>query len=255
MKNYIFFITTITVFFTNSCISQENPPLVSTPDQSKFSTKLIVDGIESPWGMDFISENDFLVTEKKGVLYRVVNGVKNQISGLPRIYVRGQGGLLDVAIHPDFKSNGIIYFTAAINVEGDSGGNTGLYQAKLQGYDLKKVKLLYKAIPNTKKGQHFGSRIVFDNDGHLFFSIGDRGNRDVNPQDLNKDGGKIYRLKLDGTIPKDNPFVNNNGAIDAIYSYGHRNPQGMIFHYKTGELWDNRTANRYPKIQPDKSCK
>ena len=124
MKNYIFFIITITVFFINSCISQENPPLVSTPDQSKFSTKLIVDGIESPWGMDFISENDFLVTEKKGILYRVVNGVKNQISGLPKIYVRGQGGLLDVAIHPDFKSNGIIYFTAAINVVGDSGGNT-----------------------------------------------------------------------------------------------------------------------------------
>ena len=92
MKNYIFFIITITVFFTNSCISQENPPLVSTPDQSKFSTKLIVDGIESPWGMDFISENDFLVTEKKGVLYRVVNGVKNQISGLPKIYVEVKAG-------------------------------------------------------------------------------------------------------------------------------------------------------------------
>ena len=239
MKNYFFLIISITVLFTNSCISQENPPLVSTPDQSKFSTKLIVDGIESPWGMDFISENDFLATEKKGILYRVVNGVKKEILGLPKIYVRGQGGLLDVAIHPDFKSNEIIYFTAAINIEGDNGGNTALYSANLEGYELKKVELLYKAIPNTKKGQHFGSRIVFDNDGHLFFSVGDRGNRDVNPQNLEKDGGKIYRLKLDGSIPKDNPFVNKNGAIDAIYSYGHRNPQGMIFHYKTGELWEH----------------
>lgn len=239
MKNYFFLILSITVLFTNSCISQENPPLVKTPDQSKFSIELIVDGIESPWGMDFISENDFLATEKKGVLYRVVNGVKNKVSGLPKIYVRGQGGLLDIAIHPDFKSNGIIYFTAAINTEGDNGGNTALYLAKLEGYKLKNVELLYKAIPNTKKGQHFGSRIVFDNDGHLFFSIGDRGNRDVNPQNLEKDGGKIYRLKLDGTIPEDNPFVNKNGAIDAIYSYGHRNPQGMIFHYKTGELWEH----------------
>ena len=244
MKNYFFLIVSITVLFTNSCISQENPPLVSTPDQSKFSIELIVDGIESPWGMDFISENDFLATEKKGVLYRVVNGVKKEVSGLPKIYVRGQGGLLDVAIHPDFKSNGIIYFTAAINIEGDNGGNTGLYLAKLEDYELKKVELLYKATPNTKKGQHFGSRIVFDNDGHLFFSVGDRGNRDVNPQNLEKDGGKIYRLKLDGTIPEDNPFVKKKGGIDAIYSYGHRNPQGMIFHYKTGELWEHEHGPR-----------
>ena len=244
MKNYFFLVISTSILFTNSCISQENPPLVSTPDQSKFSTELIVDGIESPWGMDFISENDFLATEKKGVLYRVVNGVKKEVSGLPKIYVRGQGGLLDVAIHPDFKSNGIIYFTAAINIEGDNGGNTGLYLAELEGYELKKVELLYKATPNTKKGQHFGSRIVFDNDGHLFFSVGDRGNRDVNPQNLEKDGGKIYRLKLDGTIPEDNPFVNKKGGIDAIYSYGHRNPQGMIFHYKTGELWEHEHGPR-----------
>ena len=244
MKNYFFLVISTSILFTNSCISQENPPLVSTPDQSKFSIELIVDGIESPWGMDFISENDFLATEKKGVLYRVVNGVKKEVSGLPKIYVRGQGGLLDVAIHPDFKSNGIIYFTAAINIEGDNGGNTGLYLAKLEDYELKKVELLYKATPNTKKGQHFGSRIVFDNDGHLFFSVGDRGNRDVNPQNLEKDGGKIYRLKLDGTIPEDNPFVNKKGGIDAIYSYGHRNPQGMIFHYKTGELWEHEHGPR-----------
>ena len=244
MKNYFFLVISTSILFTNSCISQENPPLVSTPDQSKFSIELIVDGIESPWGMDFISENDFLATEKKGVLYRVVNGVKKEVSGLPKIYVRGQGGLLDVAIHPDFKSNGIIYFTAAINIEGDNGGNTGLYLAKVEGYELKKVELLYKATPNTKKGQHFGSRIVFDNDGHLFFSVGDRGNRDVNPQNLEKDGGKIYRLKLDGTIPEDNPFVKKKGGIDAIYSYGHRNPQGMIFHYKTGELWEHEHGPR-----------
>ena len=239
MKNYFLIIISISILFNNSCISQENPPMVETPDQSKFSIELIVDGIESPWGMDFISENDFLATEKKGVLYRVINGVKNEISGLPKIYVRGQGGLLDVAIHPDFKSNDIIYFTAAVNIEGDNGGNTSLYKAKLEGNVLKKVELLYKATPNTKKGQHFGSRIVFDNNGHLFFSIGDRGNRDVNPQNLEKDGGKIYRLNLDGTIPDDNPFVSEKGVISAIYSYGHRNPQGMIFHYKTGELWEH----------------
>ena len=108
MKNYFFLIVSITVLFTNSCISQENPPLVSTPDQSKFSIELIVDGIESPWGMDFISENDFLATEKKGVLYRVVNGVKKEVSGLPKIYVRGQGAQLYVSNKTEFKSNGKI---------------------------------------------------------------------------------------------------------------------------------------------------
>ena len=239
MKYYLFLIISITVLFTNSCISQENPPLVSTPDQSKFSIKLIVDGIESPWGMDFISENDFLATEKKGVLYRVVNGVKKEILGLPKIYVRGQGGLLDVAIHPDFKSNGIIYFTAAINIEGDSGGNTALYLAKLEGYELRNVKLLYKAIPNTKKGQHFGSRIVFDNNNYLYFTIGDRGNRDVNPQDISRDGGKVYRLNLDGSVPNDNPFIGRKNVRKAIYSYGHRNPQGMVFNKQTKEIWTN----------------
>jgi glucose/arabinose dehydrogenase len=104
---------------------------------------------------------------------------------------------------------------------------------------LSNIKLLYKGNPNTKKGQHWGSRIVFDNKGHLFFGIGDRGNRDANPQDLNRDGGKIYRLNLDGSIPEDNPFADQEGALKAVYSYGHRNPQGMTVHPETGEIWEN----------------
>jgi glucose/arabinose dehydrogenase len=109
----------------------------------------------------------------------------------------------------------------------------------LNGNQLDDLKLLYKATPNTKKGQHWGSRIVFDDRGHLFFGVGDRGNRDVNPQDLKRDGGKIYRLNLDGSIPDDNPFVNEDDALAAIYSYGHRNPQGMTVHPETGEIWEN----------------
>ena len=229
----------IGVFCVISCISQENPPEVKTPDQSKFSTETIVDGLEIPWGMDFISENEILVTEKKGILYRISNGEKAEVSGLPEIYQRGQGGLLDVALHPDFKNNKVIYFTAAVHLEGDTGGNTALYCAELNGTSLSKVKILYKGKPNTKKGQHWGSRIVFDHKGHLFFAIGDRGNRDVNPQDLKRDGGKIYRLNLDGSIPEDNPFTDQEGALKAVYSYGHRNPQGMTIHPKTGEVWEN----------------
>jgi glucose/arabinose dehydrogenase len=229
----------IGVFSLTSCISQENPPEVKTPDQTKFITETVVDGIDIPWGMDFISENEILVTEKKGTLYRVTNGEKAEVSGLPEIYKRGQGGLLDVALHPDYKNNKIIFFTAGVHIEGDEGGNTALYCGELNENSLSNVKLLYKGNPNTKKGQHWGSRIVFDNKGHLFFGIGDRGNRDANPQDLNRDGGKIYRLNLDGSIPEDNPFADQEGALKAVYSYGHRNPQGMTVHPETGEIWEN----------------
>ncbi len=229
----------LTVLYLTSCISQENPPEVKTPDQSKYSSVTIVDGIDIPWGMDFIGENELLVTEKKGKIYRVLNGKKTEVSGLPEVYQRGQGGLLDIALHPDFSNNKIVYFTTGVNIEGDEGGNTAIYCAELNDYTLSNIKMLYKATPNTKKGQHWGSRIVFDDQGHLFFGIGDRGNRDVNPQDLKRDGGKIYRLNLDGSIPDDNPFVNEEGAIKAVYSNGHRNPQGMTVHPETGEIWEN----------------
>ena len=239
MKNYFLIIISISVLFNNSCISQENPPLIETPDQTRYATELIVDGIDIPWGMDFIDETEFLVTDKKGILYHVKNGVKTEVSGLPKVYVRGQGGLLDVALHPNFKSNKIVYLAISVNLEGDEGGNTAIYSGTFEKFKINNMKLLYKAVPNTKKGQHFGSRIVFDDKGHLFFGVGDRGNRDVNPQDIKNDGGKIYRLNLDGSIPYDNPFVNKQGAKKAVYTYGNRNPQGLIFHPITGELWEH----------------
>lgn len=222
-----------------SC-AQDNPPLIEIPTEINYSFETVVDGIDIPWGLVFITEKDFLVTEKSGILYRVVKGEKTPLTGIPEIYVRGQGGLLDIALHPEFNSNNIVYMTLSANTEGDkNGGNTSLYSAKLNDFALEEVKLLYKATPNTKKGQHWGSRIVFDNEGHLFFSIGDRGNRDTNPQDIGRDAGKIYRLNLDGSIPADNPFVGKDDAKEAIFSYGHRNPQGMVVHPKTGAIWEH----------------
>ena len=220
--------------------AQENPPFIEKPSKINYTFETIVDEIDIPWGLDFITENDFLVTEKSGTLYRVVNGEKTAVIGTPDPYVRGQGGLLDIALHPEFHSNSLIYITMSTNIGGDGkGGNTSLYSAKLNGNKLENTKLLYKATPNTKKGQHFGSRIVFDDEGYLYFSVGDRGNRDVNPQDISRDGGKIYRLNLDGSIPKDNPFLGKVNAKEAIYSYGHRNPQGMVIHPKTGDIWEH----------------
>lgn len=221
-----------------SC-AQDNPPFIETPTEIDYTYEVVVDSINIPWGMDFISETELLVTEKSGILYSVTDGVKTVIEGLPEVYVRGQGGLLDVALHPEFSTNKILYFILSQHTGGEvPGGNSALYSAVLKGNKLNEVKQLYRAFPNTKKGQHWGSRIVFDKTGHLYFAIGDRGNRDVNPQDLSRDGGKIYRLNLDGSIPEDNPFVSETNAKKAIYSYGHRNTQAMIIHPETGAIWE-----------------
>ena len=227
--------------------AQENPPIIQIPEVMNYSYEIVIDGIDIPWGMAFINQDELLVTEQAGTLYYVKNGEKKEVAGLPPVYFRGQGGLLDVALHPDFSKNKIIYLTLGANTESDNkGGNTSLYCATLYGTKLIDVKLLYKATPNTKKGQHFGSRIVFDKEGHIYFSIGDRGNREANPQDITRDGGKIYRLNLDGSIPRDNPLIekSDNWLSDtplktAIYSYGHRNPQGMVIHPVTGEIWEH----------------
>jgi glucose/arabinose dehydrogenase len=235
----------ISFFVLQVGCAQENTPIIETPETTNYTYEIVVDGVDIPWGMTFISSNELLVTEKSGILYHIKEGVKSEVSGLPEIYVRGQGGLLDVALHPDFSKNKIIYMTLGANTKGDNkGGNTALYCGTLNGTQLSDVKLLYKAGPNSKKGQHWGSRIVFDKKGHLYFTIGDRGNRDVNPQDLSRDGGKVYRLNLDGSIPEDNPFINKAGAKEAVFSYGHRNPQGMTVHPKTGEVWENEHGPR-----------
>ena len=211
---------------------------ISTPENKNYTIEVIVPNLEIPWGMAFLPDNSLLITEKEGRLIHFQNGKKTIIQNVPNTYVRGQGGLMGIAIHPNFKDNNIIFFTQSSSIDSDEpGGNTALYSAVLQDNALQDISLLYKAKPNTKKGLHFGSRVVFDNDGYLYFTIGDRGNRDVNPQDLSRDGGKVYRLMDNGEIPSNNPFVDDTSAKPAVYSYGHRNPQGMTKHPVTGEIW------------------
>ena len=237
--------STLLIFYiSNISCAQKNTPPIETPEKIKYTYETVIEDIDVPWGLDFINAEEFLLTEKSGKLYKISNNLKTEITGLPDVYVRGQGGLLDVALHPNFKQNNIIFLTLSSKIGDNNGGNTALYSAELNNKTLVNLKLLYKASPNSKKGQHFGSRIVFDNKNYLYFSIGDRGNRDVNPQDITIDGGKIYRLNLDGSIPNDNPFVNEVNAKKAIYSYGHRNPQGMAVHPKTGKIWVNEHGPR-----------
>lgn len=223
-----------------ACGQQTHSKISAEPTKDiNYTTELVVPDLMVPWGMTFLPDGSMLITEKSGELIHFKEGVKTNIEGVPEVYVRGQGGLLDIKVHPDYKTNGWIYMTySSAEGEGD-GGNTAIARAKLKGNTLIDFKVLYKADLNTKKGQHWGSRIAFDDDGYLYFSIGDRGNRDVNPQDITRDCGKIYRLKADGSIPEDNPFVGIKNAKTAIFSYGHRNPQGMTKNPFTGAIWVN----------------
>jgi len=233
---YILFFSVIFL----GCDAQVKSNDIPIKDEVKnYTLEKVVSDIPIPWGMVWLPDGSMLVTEKSGVLYHVKNGAKTEVKNVPKVYNRGQGGLLDIALHPDYAKNGWIYITyAAAEGEGE-GGNTKLIRTKLQDGSLTQIESLYKATPNSTKGQHFGSRIVFDNEGYLYFSVGERGDRIKNPQDITRDCGKIYRLNDDGSIPKDNPFVGQAGAKEAIYTYGNRNPQGMAKHPETGEIWSH----------------
>jgi glucose/arabinose dehydrogenase len=211
----------------------------------EYNLETITTEVSVPWGMDWLPNGDMLVTSRGGELYHFTGGeLVGTIGGVPEVWARGQGGLLDINVHPNYAENGWIYITYS-SPEGGEGANTALMRAKLNDdlTSLTNPEVLYKAEPNSERGQHFGSRIVFDGNGHVFFGIGDRGNRDVNPQDYTRDMGAIYRLNEDGSIPQDNPFVGKEG-VDAIFAYGIRNPQGMDLHPETGELWEHEHGPR-----------
>ncbi|WP_289156964.1 PQQ-dependent sugar dehydrogenase [uncultured Pseudoalteromonas sp.] len=208
----------------------------------------VAKGVTIPWAIEPLSNGDLLITERSGALYLLPKNSSNltKLSGLPLIDANGQGGLLDLALHSGPDNSQWLYITYSSTQGAKSGSNTALMRAKLSDdrTELLSTQLLYKGEHNSTKGQHYGSRIVFDNQGYVYFSIGDRGSRDKNPQDLTRDGGKIYRLHTDGRIPKDNPFVNQKSAKHAIWSYGHRNPQGMWFDKTTQTLLSHEHGPR-----------
>lgn len=231
------------VLLSTSC-AQTPDKNINLPKTIDFTVESVVPGLQNPLGMVFLPDGSMLITEKSGELIHYSSGKTSEISNVPEIYVRGQGGLMDIELHPNYKENGWLYLSYASEEGGGKGGNTAIMRAKLSNNRLVEKQLLYKAEPNSTRGQHFGSRLEFDNDGYLYFSVGERGNRDVNPQDITRDGGKIYRLHDDGRIPNDNPFVGKTGAKTAIYSYGHRNTQGLAKHPETGEIWEHEHGPR-----------
>ena len=244
-KNISIYFTILIIMFNFSCGQEpQNKNEIIVTDELNYEMELVFENEGIIWGLEFLNDNSIVATVKSGSIIHYKDGVKKELKGVPEIYLRGQGGLLDIAIHPNFEKNKFIYLAyASEDIEG-KGGNTTISRAILNGDALEELEVLYKGTPNSRKGQHFGGRMEFDNENYLFFSIGDRGNRNVNPQDITIDGGKIYRIKDDGTIPKDNPFYNDRNAKKAIYSYGHRNPQGMFKHPESGKIWTNEHGPR-----------
>jgi glucose/arabinose dehydrogenase len=218
--------------------------LASSPESPRFGSErhdfvaeTVADGLEHPWSVAFLPDGGFLVTERPGRLRLIGADGRvdpEPVAGLPQIAARGQGGLLDVALHPGFAGNGLVYFS--YSEPGDGGVGSAVARGRLDGRRLADVEVLFRMTPKTGGGRHFGSRLVFDRDGYLFVTLGDRGER-ARAQHLDDHIGTLIRLHDDGRVPADNPFVGRDDALPEIYSYGHRNMQGAALHPQTDRLW------------------
>ncbi len=205
-------------------------------DKHNFYLTPLVSGLEHPWGLAFLPDGSILITERAGRLRLVRDGQLEQaaISGLPKIAVSGQGGLLDVALHPQFEQNRLIYLSYSAGNLLQKG--TEVIRGRLQDMQLQQVQTIFKALPKKKGSRHFGSRLLFLSDGTLLITLGDRGAR-PSAQDLGQHPGAVVRLRDDGNVPEDNPFLDHAGAQPETYSYGHRNIQGIAWQPDPGRLW------------------
>lgn len=247
------------VVHTRELQARAMPPRVTNADKvnrtarASFRVETVFDGpqLDTPWSVDWLPDGRMLVTSRSGTMAVVKDGrLVGEVSGLPAVVELGQGGLMDVAVGPDYAESGWIYlsYTEPSPTGARRGGMTRIVRGKLKwtGQDPRwtEQQTLWSADPDsyTASGVHFGCRIVFDGKGNLFFAVGERGNGSL-AQDLSKPNGKVYRIRLDGSIPPDNPFVGREGALPAVWSYGHRNPQGLAFALD-GTLWDTEHGPR-----------
>ena len=214
-----------------------------TSEKHRFTLTVLSDELDHPWALAFLPNGDMLVTERSGSL-RIFRGGKldpTPIAGVPEVAAVNQGGLLDVALDPDFAENRTIYLS--FSAPGSGGQGTEVARARLAGGRLEDVKVILEAGNKSGGGRHFGSRLVFDRDGFLYVTSGDRGTPDRS-QDNRDLAGTVSRIKSDGSVPPDNPFVGKSGARPEIFTYGHRSPQGLALHPETGRLWQHEHGPR-----------
>ena len=209
----------------------------------RIQVQTVADGLEHPWGLAFLPDGHMLVTERPGRL-RIVSKegrLSEPLAGIPRVLAEGQGGLLDVALDPNFVSNRLIYLSYA--EPGEGGASTAVARAQLGDGALRDIQVIFRQQPKVSGPNHFGSRLVFSPDGKLFVTLGERFKFEP-AQDLSNHLGKIVRINPDGSVPRDNPFVGRAGAKPEIWSYGHRNIQGAAIHPGSGALWVNEFGPR-----------
>jgi len=206
-------------------------------EKLEFSVAKVVQGLAHPWGMAFLPNGDILITERIGRLRVVRNGELDPmpVPGVPKVALGGQAGLLDIVLHPHFSENQLIYLSYA--GPGNGGKGTEVVRARFIDGRLIDLKRVLVVEPKTPGGRHFGSRLLFGPDGYLYVTIGERGMRN-RAQDLSDLAGKVIRIRDDGQVPSDNPFVGQSGVRPEIYTYGNRNPQGLTLHSYTGEIWE-----------------
>jgi aldose sugar dehydrogenase len=226
------------LFVVISCNSNEN-----NWQSKQFRTQYheirvvrLIDGLEHPWSVAFLPDGRKLVTERPGRLNIIEGNQKTRVSGLPEIHAQNQGGLMEVVLHPNYGENGWIYMTySKSNGQGETA--TALIRARLDGTRLTDVEEIFVQDRYSSPGRHYGSKLAWMSDGTLLMSIGDRGTDPPRAQDLKDHAGTLIRIHDDGSVPTDNPFVNNDEALDEIYSYGHRNIQGLVVNPDTDEIW------------------
>jgi len=237
-----------TLLVTAICVIVAQHATAQTFKTEHYDVKLTVvaDGLDHPWGMAFLPDGAILVTERDPGTIRIVEKdgtVRLPLANTPRAYTSGQGGMLDVVLDPDFANNNLIYFSYA--EAGDGGAGTAVARGRLDraANVLDNVEVIFRQFPKTGGGRHFGSRLVFSPEGHLFITVGERGERD-RAQDFTINRGQVIRINRDGSIPADNPFVGRAGYRPETWSVGHRNPQGAARHPETGKLWINEHGAR-----------
>lgn len=223
------------IFFSSLLFSVALSAEIISSEKHNFIIETVANDLDQPWSLEFLPDGRMLVTEKSGQLLIITNGqVSKPVAGLPKVKVKGQGGLLDIALDPGFKNNQIIYLS--YSAKDKQGIGTEVVKGKLVDNKLVDKKVIFKLSPKSNTGYHFGSRLLFDQQGYLFITLGDRGDQE-RAQNLNGHAGSLIRINKDGSVPKDNPFVNTPNVKAEIYTYGNRNMQGIAMHPETGAVW------------------